>query len=393
MKKIILILLILISITIASCKKENIDKFDYYQPDELYIDEVLNIDEKYSIENLTPDIFQVDNHKVIPLKSGIGILKINGHEYQYYIKNYNKALYIKPYLDEELLLSNTNYQLKFDYGIDHTNVVLEMASIDSEINYDPATKMINFSRGGKFSMTFYDVNDPSLSGTINFDVKFSDSFEGFCVLFVGNSLTKYSFNIPLMFKNLLDEAKIYNTVIIDAVNSTYLDEHEESFNQLMNKNYYTHVVLQERSNGPAVEYERYDKVITKYNELIQKNLAKLVLYETWGYNYSDQIKKDELRDALFRAITKCASDHNAILVRSGEVFRALENKGFSESLYASAEDINHPSIYGAFASACTFYATLTNNHVSNLKYHPDEISDELSNIIKNTVDNLIFNEG
>lgn len=393
MKKVIILSLIILLTTIISGCNKKIELI-HNVPDEIYIDEVYNLEfnQSVDIEILTPEIIDVVNNQLICLSSGIGEIEVKyskgSMKFEIIVKPLNNPKYLKLVIDEDNLVTDKEYNFTIDYGVEHPKEAnLKISSQSPEININLTTKTISFTSAGIFNLSFFDNDNLSLVGSNNFDVHFSSEYNGYNVLFVGNSLTKYTYNIPKMLEYLLDEAGIRNSIIIDSVNSTWLDEHEESFNKLIKKNYYTHVVLQERSNGPVIDYNRYNNIITKYNELIKVNGADLVIYETWAYNYDSQEQKDALRDSLFAACTKCAEDHNGLLVRSGEAFRLFETKNNSISLYAE-NDINHPSLYGAFLSSCTFFTTLTKTSVKSLDYLPEGISKEIGDLIKDVADEI-----
>ena len=103
----------------------------------------------------------------------------------------------------------------------------------------------------------------------------------------------------------------------------------------------------------------------------------------------NQTKKDNLREQIFLGYHNCSEANNTGLVRSGEAFRLFESLYPDVSLYA-LDDINHPSLAGAFLSSCTFFGYFTGQRVSDTTYAPEGIDSDLAIKLKAVADQINF---
>lgn len=244
---------------------------------------------------------------------------------------------------------------------------------------------ITFIRAGESTIFVYLEDEWLIQSRVDLDVKYDKNSTIYDLLFVGNSLTKYTFDIPLMVKNMIE--KDGSIVYIDYSNNyQYLDQHEFNLVNALSKNRYSHVILQEQSAGLVTDFNRFKESVIKYNDLIIENGAKTVLYQTWAYNYADDLQKQMMHEKVTQGYSDMALEINSMISLVGEVFMETNISNPEIELYV---DINHPSIYGAYLSALVHYKTITGNDVQHVKYCPQEIPLEIENILKNIVDTTI----
>jgi hypothetical protein len=277
-----------------------------------------------------------------------------------------------------------NYSIEYFPG-NASNKNLRFSHSDPNFILNEIDQTITFIRAGEATVFVYLEDEWLIQCKVNIDVKYDSNSTIYDLLFVGNSLTKYTYDIPLMVKNMIE--KDGSRVYIDySTNYQYLDQHEFTVRNLLNKNKYSHVILQEKSDGLITDLDRFKRSVLSYNDLIITNGAKTVLYQTWTYNYPNNETKQWMHEIVSQGYKGMSSEINSSISLVGEVFMEVMMKHPDIGLY---EDLKHPSIYGAYLSALVHYKTITGNNANTVTYRPDEISVEIENILKNVVDYVI----
>ena len=407
-KKILLILVLTLCLFgIVSCKKDV--TFTINCPSKLYVtqSELLegysSEEEKLTINNLTPDLIEILDGKVIGKKAGKAQIEFSNEKGKKEIKYINvlsqpnpTSIEFKVYTNEVVLgveysfevVTKPAYALRdFQFSYD-TNVI--------DIDFEKGK--ITFKRSGDYSIACYSNANFSVKNIYSTTVKRNSEIENYEILYLGNSLTKYSmYDIPNMVSHLLKEDNVYVYVTTDDIANQWLDTHRENLNELILEREYTHVILQERSFGTLTDYNRFSQTVSEYYELIKQNGAKPVLYETWGYTngYKSEtvdgepinVTKEEMRDIIFNAYHKKAEEIGATVFCSGEAFEKCEEVYSEINLYS---DTNHASLEGGFLSACVHYATLTGRRASDNAYYPKDIDQDVANKLKEIADIIVF---
>ena len=111
-----------------------------------------------------------------------------------------------------------------------------------------------------------------------------------------------------------------------------------------------------------------------------------MLYQTWAYNYLDLEAKQVMHEIVSQGYKEMALEIDSLISLVGEAFMDVIINHPEINLY---EDLNHPSIYGAYLSALVHYKTITGNSTVDVEYRPDEISIEIATILKNVVDKVV----
>lgn len=187
------------------------------------------------------------------------------------------------------------------------------------------------------------------------------------VLFIGNSYTYFN-DLPALFCRVCRE----NGIEAEADSVTaggytlgqYLlkdNEYGIKAKELLEKEKYDFVVLQEQSVRPASEPGRFFEDAGELIKLIKKNGAKPALYETWARADGSAVLTelgwdgDTMQEKLRRSYEKAATDNKAVVVYAGEKLREAYKRG--EPVYDP--DGSHPSPLGSQIAAEEFYRTLT----------------------------------
>nr|WIF88249.1 Ig-like domain-containing protein [Acholeplasma laidlawii] len=145
----------------------------------------------------------------------------------------------------------------------------------SFIDFNEKTGHIKFSKAGKYSLTAYLASDWQTQTTIEFEVVYSDEVEAYNLLFIGNSLTKYTYNIPNFIYEMLRADDVVVNFLLDSTTPQWIIDHEINFNFLITKDQYTHVFLQEYSNGPIMDYKKFEDAVVLFDKKLKHKALKL----------------------------------------------------------------------------------------------------------------------
>lgn len=196
------------------------------------------------------------------------------------------------------------------------------------------------------------------------------------ILFLGNSYTQVN-NLPSAIVNLA----VHNGHTIYVESSTPggctlgMHSRSEASLQKIRKGRWDFVVLQEQSQMPSINHYRYSDMypaterlrdsILKYNPC-----AEIILYMTWGrknggqqcedygegtYCSADFANFDHMQDTMTSAYSQLAKEMECLCAPVGEAWR---NAIHATSFNMFSSDGSHPSIYGTYLAACTFYESI-----------------------------------
>ena len=188
------------------------------------------------------------------------------------------------------------------------------------------------------------------------------------ILFIGNSFTYYS-DVPSLFRQISGGAgKAVNVESVTRGTWTlakFADQNDEEGRKVHEKlnsaDDYDVVVLQEHSTRPI---DNYVSFVDGAKALQQKIVAtqkscKIYLYATWGYQSgadSRGITIPKMEERLRTAYVNAASELGAKVCHVGKAFTKVYTDYPEINLYY--EDNKHPSLSGAFLSACVHVATI-----------------------------------
>ena len=211
--------------------------------------------------------------------------------------------------------------------------------------------------------------------------------QSFDVLFIGNSYTYYN-NLPEMISNIAND--LGDTVNYDqntpGGTSLYAHSQNQTTINKINQQNWDFVVLQDQSQRPSLSPSYVAASVYPYAtqlvNIINSNYlcSEPVFYMTWGRKYGDQTNcqsyppvctflgmQERLRDSYLTM----GLDNNASVSPVGVAFKNSISLDSTIDLYTS--DNSHPSIYGSYLAACTFYSTIFKKSSVGCSYKPNAI--------------------
>ena len=212
--------------------------------------------------------------------------------------------------------------------------------------------------------------------------------QSYDVLFIGNSYTYYN-NLPEMISNIAND--LGDTVNYDqntpGGTSLYAHSQNQTTINKINQQNWDFVVLQDQSQRPSLSPSYVAASVYPYAtqlvNLINSNYicSEPVFYMTWGRKYGDQTNcqsyppvctflgmQERLRDSYLTM----GLDNNASVSPVGIAFKNSISLDSTIDLYTS--DNSHPSIYGSYLAACTFYSTIFKKSSVGCSYKPNVIN-------------------
>lgn len=225
------------------------------------------------------------------------------------------------------------------------------------------------------------------------------------VLFIGNSYTNYN-NLP----NLVD------LVAQSVGDDLEYSAHTPGGNTLMNHAQNTqlaqtittedwdYVAIQAQSQEPSFPTGQFNTETLPYaNQLVDAikdnyDCTEPVFYMTWGRENGDAnncpfapwVCTYEGMDDSLRARYEYMAEVNESLVSPvGAVWREMRDNGIPFNLYVG--DGSHPSIYGSYTAALTFYTIFFENDPTLITYVPNGISGTDATTIKNATKDIVYN--
>lgn len=212
------------------------------------------------------------------------------------------------------------------------------------------------------------------------------------ILFIGNSYTfytDYNYDKPnreiekttfMKFKQIANANNI--DVRVDSVTTGgySLLQHADINNpdgakveeKLSNKGFYDLVFMQEQSMNPSIKRELFYDGVRSIYQKVKNSGAKGILYETWGrkkespdlarYNFTNE-SHTQINIASYQAI---AEELNIPVCHVGTAFYDVYTN-YSNIINLYDADNYHPSDYGTYLIAYTFYASVFGRSPVGLK--------------------------
>lgn len=212
------------------------------------------------------------------------------------------------------------------------------------------------------------------------------------VLFVGNSYTHYN-NMPKMFHDIAESKNIKMDVHMSAKSSHTFKMHSERLDlyQDIKSQKWDYVVLQGFSRELATNYTAIDTTIVPYVQRIVDSIyaknpcTNILLYETWGYENgfpedSVNVNYQIMSDHIHQGYLYLSQKFDFPIVPVGKVWETVKENNPSINLYN--EDLQHPSKYGSYLAACSFYAAIFK--MSPVSAYSDGLNPEQAKYIQNT---------
>ena len=370
----------------------------------IYIDETTNINVdtnlEYEVINLTTGILEVlkKENGVVEVK-GIGVgngqIEIkSGEKYKETI-DITVINYPMPTSLNLKIVENGPYYYGETY---HLAISLEPSNAlnNVELNYNrnymtinEETMEVTFNKAGEFYISCYSMDNFELEVKIDFEVIYNPEVELYRILFVGNSFTKHNYDIPKLVEGMMKQEGLDVECEGSIAGGKALVDQRSKVESKLRSFRYTHVVLQEHSYGPIEKYNQFESTVLALAKAIEENKAKIHLYQTWAYDKDvwNGITRSEMTKKLVEAYGAVAEKVEATINPVGMAFEKYYLRGDLPSLYC---DMSHPSVYGAFLSACVHYSSITGKKASDNQYKMEEIDDNMTQIIKEIADEVVF---
>jgi len=192
------------------------------------------------------------------------------------------------------------------------------------------------------------------------------------VLFIGNSYT-YVNNLPQLFHDVA--LSFGDTIIFDSSTpGGYTLEQHSTYAPTLNKitsQQWDYVILQEQSQRPSFSPSQVATEVLPYamvlDSLIHDNnpCTETVFYMTWGRKNGDASNcpfyppvctYEGMQARLRESYLLMGQQNGATVSPVGAAWKAVRDLNPSFDLYDPDE--SHPSIFGSYLAACTFYAAM-----------------------------------
>ena len=207
------------------------------------------------------------------------------------------------------------------------------------------------------------------------------------VLFIGNSYT-YVNDLPNLVKQIA--LSFGDTLIHDSSTpgGANFNGHSSSAQTLakINQQQWDYVVLQAQSQEPAFSPFQVSGQTYPYAEqlvdMIENNFSctEPLFFMTWGRKYGDQQNCQNyppictyqgMQQRLRESYLEMAFNDSSSCAPVGMAWKASIAIDSTINLYSA--DNSHPSIYGSYLAACTFYATIFKKSAVGSVYWPNSI--------------------
>ena len=223
------------------------------------------------------------------------------------------------------------------------------------------------------------------------------------VLFIGNSYTNAN-NLPQMVSELaLSFGDTLNFESSIAGGATF-SSHSTNINTLnkISQNPWDYVVLQAQSQEPSFSPNQVANNVFPYAQILIDSIesnsicTEPIFFMTWGRKYGDQQNCQfyppictylGMQQRLRQSYLDMTINHNATCSPVGICWKESIAQDSTLNLFSS--DNSHPSIYGSYLAACTFYSTIFKKPSIGSDYIPNGIDTStaifLQTIASNTV--------
>ena len=212
--------------------------------------------------------------------------------------------------------------------------------------------------------------------------------QSYDILFIGNSYTYYN-NLPEMISSIANEFgdSIFYDQSTPGGTSLYAHSQNQTTINKINQQNWDYVVLQDQSQRPSLSPSYVAANVYPYADqlvnMIQTNYicSEPIFYMTWGRKYGDQTNCGNyppvctylgMQERLRESYLTMGYDNDASVSPVGIAFKNSIILDSTINLYTS--DNSHPSIYGSYLAACTFYSTIFKKSSVGCNFKPSSIS-------------------
>lgn len=172
------------------------------------------------------------------------------------------------------------------------------------------------------------------------------------VLFVGNSYT-YGNDLPKMLETLATAGGNRLNTARSVRGGFTLQKHwqEEKAVELIKRNRWDVVVLQEQSQMPLVNPPLMFEYAKKLDEVIDERGARTMFFLTWAREHLPEMQKG-LNESYFAIAEQCEAEVAPVGIAWQKAL-ALE-----QPPQLHQPDKSHPTKFGTYLAACVFYAAI-----------------------------------
>lgn len=188
------------------------------------------------------------------------------------------------------------------------------------------------------------------------------------ILFIGNSYTHYN-NMPKIFDQLAT-SKGYDLQVEMFAKSSHTckmhSERKDLYEKIGSKKW-DYVVFQGFSRELFYRPAHLDTSFLPYFNRIMDSIysnyscTNVLLYQNWGYKNgyeidSNQVSYQEMSDRIAMGYQYVSDKYALPIVPVGQVWETVKSNYPSINLYT--EDNQHPSLFGSYLVACTFFTAI-----------------------------------
>ena len=164
-----------------------------------------------------------------------------------------------------------------------------------------------------------------------------------------------------------------------------------------------YVVLQAQSQEPSFPPSQVANDVYPYAQTLIDSIAsnssctEPIFFMTWGGKFGDQqncpfyppiCTYTGMQQRLRESYLEMAFTHNATCSPVGMAWK--ESIFQDSALNLFSPDNSHPSIYGSYLSACTFYATIFKKTPIGSSYIPNGINNSTALFLQTIASNTVF---
>ena len=207
------------------------------------------------------------------------------------------------------------------------------------------------------------------------------------VLFIGNSYTYYN-NLPDLVKQIalsFGDSLIYDSSTPGGSNFNSHTTNTQTLSKI-NQQQWDYVVLQSQSQEPSFSPAQVANDTYPYAEILVDSIyansscTEPLFFMTWGRKYGDQQNCAAyppictylgMQQRLRESYLEMAFNDSASCAPVGMAWKKSIAIDSTLNLYSS--DNSHPSIYGSYLAACTFYASIFKKSAVGSSYWPNAI--------------------
>ena len=240
--------------------------------------------------------------------------------------------------------------------------------------------------------------------SLNLFFLLSSKAQSIDVLFIGNSYTYYN-DLPLLVSNIA--LSFGDTVNFESSTpgGASLFGHTNNTSTLakINQQPWDYVVLQEQSQKPSLSPSFVSSNVFPYaTQLVDaiylnNSCTEPLFYMTWGRKngdasncvaYPSVCTYSGMQQRLRESYLEMGITNSASVSPVGVAWKNFMEIDSITNLYTADE--SHPSIYGSYLAACTFYATLFKKSPIGSTSIPNQIDAATANLIQNVASNTVL---